>query len=170
MRISWWNPLHCGVKIRKIAMSKTSENWFGLVNSCIYYARRIREIYPLLPHSMDFKAPGELQQEIGLSEDTFTIFETQTWLPDFFMGINPFRGFFHYNDVIMSAMASQITSLTMVYSTVYSGTDQRKHQSSASLAFVQGIHRWPVNTPHKWPVARKMFPFDVSIMLPDRFG
>ena len=42
----------------------------------------------------------------------------------------------HYNDVIMSAMASQITSLTIVYSTVYSGADQRKHQSSASLAFV----------------------------------
>ena len=47
----------------------------------------------------------------------------------------------HYNDVIMGAMASQITSLTIVYSTVYSGADQRKHQSSASLAFVWGIHR-----------------------------
>ena len=42
----------------------------------------------------------------------------------------------HYNDVIMSAMASQIASLTSVYSTVYSGADQRKHQRSASLAFV----------------------------------
>ena len=42
----------------------------------------------------------------------------------------------------MSAMASQIASLTIVNSTVYSGADQRKHQSSASLAFVQGIHRW----------------------------
>ena len=50
----------------------------------------------------------------------------------------------HYNDVIMSKMASQITSLTIVYSTVYSGADQRKHQSSASLAFVRGIYRWPV--------------------------
>ena len=49
---------------------------------------------------------------------------------------------------MMSAMASQITSLTMVNSTVYSGADQRKHQSSASLAFVRGIHRWPVNSPH----------------------
>ena len=57
----------------------------------------------------------------------------------------------HYGDVIMSAMASQITSLTFVYSTVYSGADQRKHQSSASLAFVRGIHRWPVNSPHKGP-------------------
>ena len=52
--------------------------------------------------------------------------------------------FDHYTDVIMSFMASQITSLTVVYSTVYSDTDQRKHQSSASPAFVWGIHqdRW----------------------------
>ena len=68
-------------------------------------------------------------------------------------------------DVIMSAMASQITSLTIVYSTIYSGVDQRKHQSSASLAFVRRIHRWPVNSPHKWPVTQKMFPFDDVIML-----
>ena len=47
----------------------------------------------------------------------------------------------HYTDVIMTTMASQITSLTIVYSTVYSDADQRKHQSSASLAFVWGIHR-----------------------------
>ena len=72
----------------------------------------------------------------------------------------------HYNDVIMFAMASQITSLTIVYSSDYSGTDQRKHQSSASLAFVRGIHRWPVNSPHKGPVTRKMFPFhDVMMKL-----
>ena len=66
----------------------------------------------------------------------------------------------HYNDVIMGAIASQITSLTTVYSTVYSDADQRKHQSSASLAFVRGIHPRPVNSPHKWPITRKMFPFD----------
>ena len=47
----------------------------------------------------------------------------------------------HYNNVKMGAMASQITSRTTVYSTVYSGADQRKHQRSASLAFVRGIHR-----------------------------
>ena len=63
----------------------------------------------------------------------------------------------HYNDVIMGAMASQITSLTIVYSIVYSDADQRKHQSSASLAFVWGIHRGPVNSPHKWPFTRKIF-------------
>ena len=64
----------------------------------------------------------------------------------------------------MGTMASQITSLTIVYSTVYSGVDQRKHQSSASLAFVRGIHRWPGNYPHKGPVTRKMSPFDDAIM------
>ena len=61
----------------------------------------------------------------------------------------------HYGDVIKGAIASQITSLTIVYSTVYSDADQRRHQSSASLAFVWGIHRGPVNSPHKGPVTRK---------------
>ena len=70
----------------------------------------------------------------------------------------------HYNDVIMSKIASQVTSLTSVYSTVYSNADQRKHQSSTSLAFVQGIPRRPGNSLHKWPVTRKMFPFDDVIM------
>ena len=70
----------------------------------------------------------------------------------------------HYSDVIMTTIASQITSLTIVYSTVYSGADQSKHQRSASLVFVWGIHRGPVSSPHKWPVTRKMFPFDDVIM------
>ena len=70
----------------------------------------------------------------------------------------------HYGDVVMGTIATQITSLTVVYSTVYSDADQGKHQSSASLAFVWGIHRGPVNSPHKWPVTRKMFPFDDVIM------
>ena len=73
-------------------------------------------------------------------------------------------GVWHYNDVIMDAMTSQITSPTVVYSPAYSGTDQRKYKSPASLAFVRGIHRWPVNSLHKWPVTRKMFPFDDVIM------
>ena len=72
--------------------------------------------------------------------------------------------YLHYDDVIMTMLASQITSLTVVYSIVYSGVNQRKHQSSASLAFVREIHRGPVNFPHKWPVTRKMFPFDDVIM------
>ena len=71
----------------------------------------------------------------------------------------------HYNDVIMGAIASQITSLTIVYSTVYSDADQRKYQSSAPLAFVRWIHRGPVNSPHQGPVKRKMFPLDDVIMI-----
>ena len=71
---------------------------------------------------------------------------------------------FHYDDVIMTMLASQITSLPVVCSIVYSDVNQRKHQSSASLAFVREIHRGPVNFPHKWPVTRKMFPFDDVIM------
>ena len=65
----------------------------------------------------------------------------------------------------MTMLASQITSLTVVYSIVHSCVNQRKHQSSASLAFVREIHRGPVNFPHKWPVTRKMFPFDDIIMI-----
>ena len=71
------------------------------------------------------------------------------------------KGSQHYSDVIMGAMASQITCVSIVCS---SGGDQRKHQSIASLAFVRGIHRWLVVSPHKGPVTRKMFPFDDVIM------
>ena len=70
----------------------------------------------------------------------------------------------HYNDVIMSVMASQITSVSIVYLSVCSGADQRKHQSSASLAFVRGIHRCPVNSSHKGPVTRKTSTFEDVIM------
>ena len=67
---------------------------------------------------------------------------------------------YHYSDAIMSAIASQITGVSIVYLTGCSGADHRKHQSSAPLAFVTEIHRWPVNSPRKEPVTRKMFPFD----------
>ena len=70
----------------------------------------------------------------------------------------------HYSDIIMGAIASQITGLTIVYSTIYPDADQRKHQSSASLAFVRGIHRG-----HKGPVTQKMFPFDDVIMIKCQF-
>ena len=70
----------------------------------------------------------------------------------------------HYDDVIMSVMASHITGVSIVCSTLGAGADQRNHQSSASLAFVWGIHRWPVNSPHKRTVTRKMFPSDNVIM------
>ena len=81
-----------------------------------------------------------------------------------FTQITPKFAQLHYDDVIMGAIASQITSLTIVYSTVYSDADQIIPQSSAPLAFVWGIHQGPVNSPHKWPVTREMFPFDDVIM------
>ena len=64
----------------------------------------------------------------------------------------------HYSDVIIGAMTARITSLTIVYSTVYSGADQRKYQSSASLAFVRVTHRFYIKKP------RKMLPFDDVIV------
>ena len=70
----------------------------------------------------------------------------------------------HYNDVIMSTIASHITSVSIVYLIVCSDPDQGKHQSSASLAFVRGMHQWPVNSRHKRPVTRKMCPFGDVIM------
>ena len=73
--------------------------------------------------------------------------------------------FKHWSEAIMSTMASRITSITIAYSTVYSGADQWKHQSSVLLVFVRGIHRWPVNSPRKGPVTRELFPFDDVIMM-----
>ena len=70
-----------------------------------------------------------------------------------------------YNDIIMGAVASQIVGVSIVYSAVCTGTDERKYQSSASLAFVKGIHRWLVNSRHKGSVARKMFLFHDVIMI-----
>ena len=62
----------------------------------------------------------------------------------------------HYNDIIMSVMVSQITGVSIVCSIVCSGVDQRKYQSSASLAFVRRIHQWPVDSPHKGPVTENV--------------
>ena len=71
----------------------------------------------------------------------------------------------HYSDIIIGLMVSQITGVSIVCSTVCSGADQRNCQSSASLAFVRGIHWWLVNSPHKGPAMQKMFPFDDVIMI-----
>ena len=92
-----------------------------------------------------------------LSEKNSAILCKVQWL-------NAWRPSNHYSDIIMGTMASQITSRTIVCSTVHSGTDKRKHQSSASLAFVRGTHWWPMNSPHKGPVTQKMFPFDDIIV------
>ena len=77
--------------------------------------------------------------------------------------VKTFANTVHYNDVIMSAMASQITSVSNVCSIIWSGADQRKRQCSGSLAFfVRGIYRWSVDSPHKGPVTWEMSPFDNS--------
>ena len=69
----------------------------------------------------------------------------------------------HYSDIILGEMASQITSLTIIYSTVYSGADQRKHQSSASLAFVRVIHQCG-EIPAQMARNAEMLPFDDVVM------
>ena len=83
---------------------------------------------------------------------------TSWWLGYWYIQMSEFRV------KMMGTMASQISSLTIVYSTLNSGADERKYQSSTSLAFVRGIHWWQVNSPHKWPVTWKVFPFDDIIM------
>ena len=70
----------------------------------------------------------------------------------------------HYSDVIMSVMASQITGFSTVYSIVCSSADQRKHQSSASLAFGGGNSPVTIEFPTQRPVTQTMFPFDYVIM------
>ena len=65
----------------------------------------------------------------------------------------------------MNTMASQITGVLIVYSTICSGSDQREHRSCASLAFVKRIHRGPVSSPHKGPVMQKIIPFDDIVMI-----
>ena len=75
----------------------------------------------------------------------------------------------HSNDVIMNAIASQIICISVVCSTVCSGADEIKHQSSASVPFVRGIPQWPVDSPHKGPVTRKMFPIDDVVMVNAQF-
>ena len=74
------------------------------------------------------------------------------------------HSFNHYTDVIISAMASQITSSTIVYPTVYSRRKSKKTSKLHAAGLCEGIHRWPVNSAHKGPVKRKMFPFDDVIM------
>ena len=105
--------------------------------------------------------------KMGMYINSFiSVVEMNDWYVRYITRLKSCACIKHYNDVIMGTMASKITSVTIVYSIVYSGADQRKHQSSASLAFVRGIHRGPVNSPHNGPVMRKKFPFDGVIMIP----
>ena len=122
---------------------------YDTMNNILYYEH---EQYESWSHS---------KQHDKRSFTSWTIKLFSSW---FIVWCNSISNSTHFNDVIIGAKASQITSLAIVYSAVYSGADQRKHQSSASLAFVRGIHRGPVNSPHKWQVTRKMFPFGDVIM------
>ena len=72
--------------------------------------------------------------------------------------------FKHYSDMITRAMASQITGFSLLCSNVCSGADQREHANSASLAYVKGNQRWPLDSLHKGPVTEKIFPFHEGIM------
>ena len=74
-----------------------------------------------------------------------------------------------FSDVIMNVMFSQIIRVSIVCSSVCSGANQRKHQSSVSLTFVNGIHRRTVDSPHKGPAMRWMSPFDDVIMSNTRY-
>ena len=76
----------------------------------------------------------QLLISISSTSDSINVYIIQSWR-------------YHYTDVI-----SQITSLPVVHSNVYSGAQQRKHQTSVSLSFVSRIHHWPVNSLHKGPV------------------
>ena len=109
------------------------------------------------------KFAGSCPNILGRIPILQSFFETQTWFQMRY-DMSYVRLVSHYSEVIMSEMASQITGVSIVYSTVCSGTDQRKPQSSTSLAFVRGIHGWPANSLHKGPVMRKMFSFDDIIM------
>ena len=133
------------------------------VNKTAMYLQYFCSVYQL---QVDNTEAGKRNKNIvnALNSGTFLGFVSGKYVPYINSFIFCIFVGAHYSNVTMGAMPSQNTSLTIVYSTVYSGADQRKHQSSASLAFVRGIHRWPVNSPHKWPVTRKMFPFDDVII------
>ena len=119
-----------------------------------------------------FKVGWAINEFQYVSDDNVNFKNVKNWMKwsdqngrgDFARSYTTHQLLNHYSDVIMSKMASQITGITIVYLTICLGADQRKHKNSVSLAFVKGIHQWTVNSQHKWPVMRKMFPFDEIIM------
>ena len=99
--------------------------------------------------------PFDRSDDADILDKVTYIFLCSTNCLHFIIWISPYRfvvfrkhaamyQIWHYNEVIMSAMASQITCISIVCSTVCSGEDQRKHHNCASLAFVMGIHRFPI--------------------------
>ena len=122
---------------------------------------------PALVQIMAWRRPGDkpLSEAMMVNLSTHICVSRPQWVKSYLYLQKRNYHLVHYCDVTMASTESQIIRLTIVYSTVYSDADQRKYQSSASLAFVRGIHRWPVKSPHKWPVTTKMFPFDDVIMM-----
>ena len=97
-----------------------------------------------------------INSELSISDSTVLSIDAPVWLAILHK---------HYNDVIMGAMASQITSLPIVYSTVYSFRRRSKKKSKLCVTGLCAWNSpWPVNSPHKWAIMRKMFPFDDVIM------
>ena len=70
----------------------------------------------------------------------------------------------HYSDVIKGAMTSHHPHDCLL-NRLFRRRTTNTPKLYTSLAFVRGIHRWPVNSPHKWPVTRNIFPFDDVIIL-----
>ena len=144
----------------RLGFRETFHSWRWMCNDaskilCIYIY--IFCIYVIYPSFWRIRACHEDVGQTMMARHLSIFIATGDAGKIWFASIEKFS--IYYSDVIMSAMASLITSVSIVYSTVCSGTDERKHQRSASLAFVRGIHRWPVGSPHKRPVTREMFPF-----------
>ena len=150
------------ITVTRIIAPSMADRWHTLL--CMVYSNISRHFCPCFDNTA-----VHVQKPAYKGSQTFILTKSCHGMLQQLVQLNPhlislWLIFKHYGDVIMGATASQIISLTVFYSTVYSDADQRKHQSSASLAFVWRIHRGPVNSPHKWPVTRKMFPFDDVIM------
>ena len=111
---------------------------------------------------------SEVEEHTSTHEAIFTAYKHVVICKHFQQLLSGCFDSLHYSDVIMNTMASQITRPTIVYSTIYSGADQRKHQKSKSLSYARGIHRCqvncPVKSPHVGPVTRKISPFDDVIV------
>ena len=146
--------MYCQLLLKNIRNSQTvtrDKGWFQITHKCSAAVNITKSIFGLVKHT-------SWCDTSHVSRCTKN--PKATW-----MGLRIRLNAPHYIGVIMSAMVSQITCVLIVCSTGYSGADQREHQSSASpRAFVGGIHRWPVDSPHKGPVTRKMFPFDDVII------
>ena len=134
--------------IYKIRDNRLINLQYRIIDRCLITVNpRVFAIWHLILQSINFLiySNGAQWEDMQAHE----IYYTSTlclWLHKWYWQNVSYMTHSHYTDLIMDAMASQITSLTIVYSTINSGADQRKQQSSASLAFVRGIHRLNLRT------------------------